>query len=59
MFLGKKFKTLSIFSINPKINLQILNQTTQHNIYNFHYVLKQFLAENFHEKFINNYELKE
>ena len=56
LLLGIFFNTLSAFSINPKINLQILNQTTQHNIYNLHSVLKQFLAEKFHDKFINNYE---
>ena len=59
LFLEIFFDTLFVFLINPKINLQILHQTTQHNIYNFHSVLKQFLAEKFHEKFINNYELKE
>ena len=50
------FNILSIFSINPKINLQILNHTTQHNIYNLNYILKQFLVEKLHDKFINNYE---
>ena len=59
LFLGIFLIQCLFFSINPKINLQILNQTTQHNIYNFHSVLKQFLAEKFHEKIINNYELKE
>ena len=38
LFLGIFFNTMYVFSINPKINLQILNQTTQHNIYNFYFV---------------------
>ena len=56
LLLEKKNNILSIFLINPKIYLQNLNQTIQHNIYNLHSVLKQFLAEKFHDKFINNYE---
>ena len=56
LLLGIFFNILSIFSINPKINLQILNHTTQHNIYNLNYILKQFLVEKLHDKFINNYE---
>ena len=35
---------MSVFSINPKNNLQILK--SDHTTYNFHSVLKQFLPEN-------------
>ena len=38
------FNIMSVFSINPKNNLQILK--SDHTTYNFHSVLKQFLPEN-------------